>query len=81
MDPDANVLVAGDFNEYAQTRSVFASITELLQETDEIAGIAPVERYTYVFDQNTQQLDHIFISDALALRGVEVEHIHVCYLS
>ncbi|KAF8917097.1 endonuclease/exonuclease/phosphatase [Mucidula mucida] len=77
VDPDANVLVAGDFNEYAQTRSVFASITELLQETDEIAGIAPVERYTYVFDQNTQQLDHIFISDALALRGVEVEHIHV----
>ncbi|KAF9016882.1 DNase I-like protein [Hymenopellis radicata] len=77
VDPDANVLVAGDFNEYAQTRSVFASITELLQEIDEVAGIAPVERYTYVYDQNTQQLDHIFISDALALRGVEAEHIHV----
>lgn len=49
-----------------------------MTEIDEAAGIEEVERYTYVYDQNTQQLDHIFISPGLVARGVEAEHIHVC---
>lgn len=44
---------------------------------DEIAGIEDVERYTYVFDQGNEQLDHLFVSSAIAARGVEVEHVHV----
>lgn len=77
LDPNVNIIVAGDFNEYVQTRSVFASFDNILNELDEISGIDPVERYTYVFDQNTEQLDHIFVSDAIAKRGTKVEHIHV----
>lgn len=77
VNPDANIIVAGDFNEFAQTRSVFASITEIMKEIDEVAGLDPVERYTYVYDQNTEQLDHVFLSPAIAARGAEVEHIHV----
>ncbi|KAJ8080651.1 hypothetical protein PM082_017485 [Marasmius tenuissimus] len=76
-DPDANIVVAGDFNEFTQTRSVLASITAIMSEVDELADIPPVERYTYVFDQNTEQLDHMFVSSAIGKRKVEAEHIHV----
>lgn len=76
-DPEANVLVAGDYNEFVQTRSVFASLNGVLQEIDEVAGVPPVERYTYVFDQNNEQLDHAFISQALSEREVQVQHVHV----
>ncbi|KAJ6508882.1 DNase I-like protein [Mycena sanguinolenta] len=77
LDPWANIVVAGDCNEYLQTRSVFSSLTSLLTDIDEVANIPPVERYTYVFDNNCEQLDHMFLSPALSSRGAEVEHIHV----
>ncbi|EIN06964.1 DNase I-like protein [Punctularia strigosozonata HHB-11173 SS5] len=76
-DPSANVIVAGDCNEYTQTRSVFHSFKGILNDIDVTSGVPQVERYTYVFDMNTEQLDHIFISDAIASRGTEVEHVHV----
>jgi len=76
-DINANIIVAGDFNEYLQTRSVYEPLTALLTDIDEVAGIPPVERYSYVFDQNSEQLDHAFISDVIKTRGAEFEHIHV----
>ncbi|KAJ7670284.1 DNase I-like protein [Mycena rosella] len=77
MDPEANIVVAGDCNEYLQTRSVFASLTPLLTDIDEVAGIPPVERYTYVFDNNCEQLDHMFVSPSIVVRCAEAEHIHI----
>jgi len=56
LDEHANVVIAGDFNEFVQTRSVYAPFSGLLTEIDESSGLDPVERYTYVFDQNCQQL-------------------------
>ena len=76
-NPDANIIVGGDFNEFLQTRSVFEPLTKYLVDIDEAAGIPDVERYSYVFDQNSQQLDHVLISPALANKTVEFEHIHV----
>ena len=77
LDPDASLIVAGDFNEFVQTRSVFAPFDNLLFEVDELAGLPAVERYTYVFDNLQEQLDHAFVSSAVAGRKVEVEHVHV----
>ncbi|KAF7314189.1 DNase I-like protein [Mycena kentingensis (nom. inval.)] len=78
IDKNANVIVAGDFNEYSQSRTVLSSLSKLMTEIDEVAGVPPVERYTYVFDQNAQQLDHMFVSNAIKKRGcAEVEHIHI----
>ena len=71
------MIVAGDCNEYAQTRSVFAPLDGLLTELDVAADVPTVERYTYVFDQNSQQLDHVFASSSVIARGVAVEHVHV----
>ncbi|KAI5116998.1 hypothetical protein M0805_002667 [Coniferiporia weirii] len=76
-DANASVIVGGDCNEFIMARSVFASFDGILTDVDEVAGIEDVERYTYVFDQNNEQLDHLFVSGAIANRGVEVEHIHV----
>ncbi|RAH42474.1 endonuclease/exonuclease/phosphatase family protein [Aspergillus brunneoviolaceus CBS 621.78] len=73
---DARVIVAGDYNEYSFT-DIFNVFTEVgLQEIDEVAGLAATERYTYLYDQNSEQLDHMFISSALAT-GAKVEHVHV----
>ncbi|KAG5341630.1 hypothetical protein C0989_008609 [Termitomyces sp. Mn162] len=77
VDDKANILAGGDFNEYVQTREVFKPLTDVLTETDEVAGVPEVERYTYVFDQNSEALDHVFVSDALVQCGVEIEHVHV----
>ncbi|KAF9651776.1 DNase I-like protein [Thelephora ganbajun] len=77
LNKDANIVIAGDFNEFVQTRSVYAPFDGLLAEIDESSGLDPVERYTYIFDQNCQQLDHIFVSNAIAGRGTLVEHVHV----
>ncbi|KAF8158349.1 Endonuclease/exonuclease/phosphatase [Crassisporium funariophilum] len=76
-DPTASVIVAGDFNEFIQTRSVYKPLTAMLTDIDEVADIPEVERYSYVFDQNSQQLDHVLVSNAIKRRKVEFEHIHV----
>ncbi|TFK74772.1 DNase I-like protein [Pluteus cervinus] len=77
IDKNANILVAGDFNEFTQTRTAYKNIEAALTDIDIAAGIPDVERYTYVFDQNTEELDHAFISSALASREVEFQHVHV----
>ncbi|THH20544.1 hypothetical protein EW146_g821 [Bondarzewia mesenterica] len=77
LDPFASILLAGDFNEYSQTRSAFTSLASVMLEADELANVPPVERYTYVFDQNSEALDHVFVTKAVARRGVEIEHVHV----
>ena len=77
-DPGAHIVLAGDCNEFFQTRSVYAPFAGLLTEADEAAGVPAVERYTYLFDQNSQQLDHVFASSVVIERGgVRVEHVHV----
>lgn len=45
-------------------------------DLDEAAGLDPVERYTYLFDMNSQELDHLFVSPSLA-RGAQLEHLHL----
>lgn len=69
--------MAGDFNEFVQTRSVYKPLTASLTDIDEAAKVPEYERYSYVFDQNSQQLDHALISPAIKDRKVEFEHIHV----
>lgn len=48
-----------------------------MSEMDALADIPPVERYTYVFDGISEQLDHAFVSTALSNRETAMQHIHV----
>ncbi|EIN05174.1 DNase I-like protein [Punctularia strigosozonata HHB-11173 SS5] len=77
IDPQASVILGGDMNEFVHARSVFASFTDTLYDINEVSGVNPVERYTYAYDQNTEELDHLFVSRSIADRGTEVEHVHV----
>lgn len=47
-----------------------------LSDLDVVVRIPTTERYTYLFDMNSQQLDHMYISDNV--RGnAAFEHVHV----
>ena len=59
LDKHANVVIAGDFNEPIQARSVYAPLNGIVTEIDEIDEILkskPAERYTYIFEQNCLKL-------------------------
>ncbi|KAK5703855.1 hypothetical protein LTR97_002868 [Elasticomyces elasticus] len=79
-DSNAAIISAGDYNEFTfvQPLETFASASGLV-DLDVAAGILPVERYTYTFDMNTQQLDHMYVSPKIArlLRFPQFEHVHV----
>jgi predicted extracellular nuclease len=47
-----------------------------LKDADAADKINELERYTYLFDMNAQQLDHMFVSESVA-KKVKYEHIHV----
>ncbi|KAL4943448.1 hypothetical protein BDV06DRAFT_137117 [Aspergillus oleicola] len=76
-DSTAKILVTGDFNEFSFVAPLktFTS-NSMLTELDEIVGIPATERYTYIYDSNHQQLDHMFVSESLG-SGAQMEHVHV----
>ncbi|CBF82427.1 hypothetical protein AN9156.2 [Aspergillus nidulans FGSC A4] len=76
-DASAKILTTGDFNEFtfAAPLKTFVSASGL-QDLDEVVGVDPLERYTYIYDSNHEQLDHMFVSEALA-EGARMEHVHV----
>lgn len=76
-DSNARIITAGDFNEFTFVEPLkqYAAISGL-KDADAAAKIDDEERYTYLFDMNAQQLDHMFVSPSLA-RDVKYEHIHV----
>ncbi|KAL2158829.1 hypothetical protein VTH06DRAFT_4021 [Thermothelomyces fergusii] len=79
IDPAANVIAAGDFNEFAfvQPLKTFAFVSSLI-ELDEAVKAPVVERYTYAYDMNAQALDHMYVSPALAKSTTtRFGHIHV----
>ncbi|KAG8778294.1 hypothetical protein FRC12_025057, partial [Ceratobasidium sp. 428] len=78
-DPAAHVMIAGDFNEFLATPAAFEPYTSVgMRDLDVVVGHDPVERYTYTFDMNNQQLDHALVSPAIWNKtgGTEWEHIH-----
>lgn len=76
VDAAANIVVLGDLNDYdfATTTSILTSGGAL---TDLPATLPLAERYTYVFDGNSQVLDHILISPALAALAYAYDVVHV----
>ncbi|PIL29766.1 hypothetical protein GSI_07971 [Ganoderma sinense ZZ0214-1] len=74
---DASVVVAGDMNEFTAARSVLRPLAALLHDANDVAGVPAAERYTYAYDQHAQEIDQVFVSDAVARRRGDVEHVHV----
>ncbi|TWF94373.1 endonuclease/exonuclease/phosphatase family protein [Saccharopolyspora dendranthemae] len=59
VDPQASVVVAGDLNDYGFSPAL-APLTEAM--TAPADALPPVERYSYVYEGNSQQLDHILLT-------------------
>ena len=78
VDADANVVIAGDFNEFTFVEPLksFVEISGTV-DVEDAAGVPEVERYSYVFDMNCQELDHMFVSPRIAGRRPEYEHVHI----
>ncbi|KJR84374.1 uncharacterized protein SPSK_08622 [Sporothrix schenckii 1099-18] len=78
LDGDARVIMGGDLNEYSVVQPVtaFANVSGMV-DLDVAAGIPAEERYTYTFDNNMEELDHVFVSSAIAALGPKEEHLHV----
>lgn len=73
-DPSANVVVLGDFNEFEfvspLTGLESAGLTNLTNT------LPAAERYSYIFQGNSQTLDHILVSESLAATA-EYDAVHV----
>jgi predicted extracellular nuclease len=78
-DPMANVAVVGDLNDFQ-----FSPPVQKLKDaglTAMIETLPPNERYSYVFEGNSQVLDHIMVSGnllnhAAAAAGYDVVHVN-----
>ncbi|KAF2160849.1 hypothetical protein M409DRAFT_59635 [Zasmidium cellare ATCC 36951] len=78
-DRNAAILSAGDYNEFQNVQPIetFERVSGL-ENLDEVVGTPETEQYTYLFDMNSQELDHLFVSPALASRRrAQFEHVHV----
>jgi predicted extracellular nuclease len=75
LQPNANVVIAGDLNDFDYSAAV--SIVTATGMLDLPRTLADGERYTYDFEGNSQVLDHILISPAIAARGFAYDVVHV----
>ena len=76
VDPGARIVVCGDLNDFPFSGPVQSLVGNgrLLNLHD---TLPEGERYTYVFEGNSQALDHILVSRALADRQPEFDVVHV----
>jgi predicted extracellular nuclease len=73
-DKDARVVVLGDLNDFENSEALLALEAAGLE--DLVKRLPLKDRYTYVYLGNSQVLDHVLVSEALAA-GAEVETVHV----
>ena len=74
-DPDANVAVLGDLNEFE-----FVSPVQQLEDNTPLTNLTNTlpedERYSFIFQGNSQSLDHILVSESLG-DSAEFDIVHV----
>ena len=80
-DPKARILLLGDFNEFR-----FGPPMAILEGTcgggpqvlfNLADGLPAAERYSYIFEGNSQELDHMLVSSALHDLGPRFEIVHL----
>ncbi|MCZ7434726.1 lamin tail domain-containing protein [Streptomyces sp. WMMC1477] len=74
IDPNAAVVVAGDLNDFE-----FSTTIDILEDaglTNLPALLPDSDRYTYLYEGNSQVLDHLMISPSLANAGFAVDAVH-----
>ncbi|MFF4698810.1 endonuclease/exonuclease/phosphatase family protein [Streptomyces chattanoogensis] len=77
-DPKAEVVVAGDLNDY-QFSPALKNLTAGGVLTDLVNSLPKAERYGYVYQGNSQVLDHILTTRALTKADYDIVHINAEY--
>ncbi|CRK56318.1 putative large secreted protein [Alloactinosynnema sp. L-07] len=72
IDPSAKVVVAGDLNDFEYSTAVGKLTATGL--VDLPATLSDSERYGYVYEGNSQVLDHLLLSPALSTYSYDVVH-------
>ncbi|GAA0440822.1 endonuclease/exonuclease/phosphatase family protein [Streptomyces olivaceiscleroticus] len=74
-DPKAAVIVAGDLNDY-QFSPALKKLTAGGVLTDQVNRLPKAERYGYVYNGNSQALDHMLTSPALTRTDYDIVHLN-----
>ncbi|WP_309112555.1 endonuclease/exonuclease/phosphatase family protein [Saccharothrix sp.] len=74
IDPNARVVVAGDLNDFEFSTALGELTAAGLRDLP--AELPDTDRYSYVYDGNSQILDHLLLSPALVATGYEFDVIH-----
>jgi len=74
-DPSVLLLAAGDFNDFEFSSPL--AILEAAGLSNAASTLAGSDRYSYVFDGNSQALDHLLVSPSVLRRGFECDIVHV----
>jgi predicted extracellular nuclease len=74
-DPNANVIVLGDINDFEFSETVQILSGDVL--TSLMETLPKAERYSYVFEGNSQVLDQILVSDNLLGFPIDYDPVHV----
>lgn len=79
---DARLVIGGDLNDFEFSDTVDILVGDGGTELTDLPRTLPVEeRYTYVFEGNSQAIDHILLSPAWSsrVRGYDVVHVNSEY--
>jgi predicted extracellular nuclease len=82
IDPSAPIVVAGDMNDYAWSEPVqqlgscgLVNVTST--ESYYANGGGESDRYSYNYDGNAQEIDHLFASPGMIARSPKVDIVHL----
>ncbi len=75
IDSNARVVVLGDLNDF-EFSNPLTTIKNSGMMTDLVETLAPGERYSYVYQGNSQALEHILVSGGLAAKRQRVDVVH-----
>jgi predicted extracellular nuclease len=79
-DRKARIVVLGDFNDFhfSETSRVVERGRDFRFELVNLYHFHPrADRYSYIFQGNSQDLDHIFVSPELLRKGPEFDPVHI----
>jgi predicted extracellular nuclease len=79
LNASARIVTLGDFNDFdfsAPMRVLTGANTGTPILTDLATLLPPQERYSYVFEGNSQELDHIYATGSL-LSGAQFQVVHI----
>lgn len=73
-NPNANIVSLGDFNDYQFADALKIHEGQLM--TNMINKVEEKDRYTYLYQGNSQVLDHILVSNNL-VKNTEIDILHI----